>query len=305
MITSGPFVSTLLCIFFALIVLLTDSLPLLLPVVESKRSHTSMMITLFGPALGIKDYDRFVGWSLTSCVFLILLGIWQKDESWSLICNTVFATLQPFFVVVAHYTKAFGLPAPFLPVVYSAVFGAVGLLWREVAHEESYFRPSYVPLVTGWHVLASVVALAYVCRVGSRAERLRASLELELLKKDTFRKRECEWSDARETPRYADGFQPYPILVEAAEKEQDQTKYARTSNVLVMIFVLVALYAIGASQIDLYEDLLTEDVVDACLVYATLPLVLVQLLVITIYCLLPNKKRTTMFDDIEGTRSFT
>lgn len=301
----GPILSTILCIFFAAAIFLTDSIHLLFPVVESLRFHTSMVVKLYGPLIGIRNMDKFHGCFTTMLTLPIIAGIWHQHPAWALITITILATLQPYFILIAYYMKSCNVRNPILPVIYSAVFGIPGLLWREIDHESSFLSKYDIPMVTLWHTFVSIIILVFVNRIKSNLPKLDASIQLEKIKADSIQKGDCSWPNAKEMPFFNEGLEPYPILVESANLEQEQIIYSQSKTIISLFFLILAGFIFGTSVSTTHRELIDDKIIMISLFCVTLPLVLLQLILITLYIKLSSpREEKELFDNIEGARSF-
>jgi len=301
---SGPFVSTIFCVLFAALVFLTDSIHLFFPVVESRRYHASMLMKLFGPLMGIKHMDRFHAWLTTVMTVPIIAGIWHRNQAWSLLTVTLLATLQPYFLLVAYYMKSCDLRNPSIPLMYSAIFGILGLVWREIDYTSSFFNIYDIPMITIWHSFISFVVLFFICRIKSRVPLLNASIQVEKIKENSLRKGECTWPNANEMPVFNEGKEPYPILVETAISEQEQISVSESKTIISILFLCSALFMFGTSQSQNHREMIDDRVINICLYCITLPLVFIELTLIALIINLPEREETELFDNIEGARSF-
>lgn len=273
---SGPIVSTIFCFFFAAVVFLTDTIHLLFPVVESRRYHASMLNKLFGPLLGIKDMDKFHAWLTTVMLIPIIAGIWHKHPTWSLITITILATLQPYFVLFAYYMKSCNLRNPILPAIYSAIFGIFGLVWRMIDYDASYLSRYDIPMITIWHLFISSIVFCFICRIRSNIPKLHASIQLEKVKAECTKRKECSWPDSREMPIFEEGFEPYPILIESAADEQEQIVFAKSKKVVSLMFLVTAMFMFGTVESTNHRQLINNEIINVCVMVITLPLVLME-----------------------------
>lgn len=301
---TGPILSTIFCVLFAVAFLLTDSIHLIIPVLESRRSHASMLMKLFGPLMGIKNMDKFHGWLTTLMTGLIIAGIWNQNQAWSILATTMMATLQPYLILYAYYMKSCNLNNPFVPVFYSFVFGIFGLLWRQLDYGASYLNKYDIPMVALWHTFISLTVFMLVYRIGTNLPKFKASIELEKLKADYLRRGECTWPNAKEMPVFQENFEPYPILVETAEVEQENTELTKSKKVISLIFLSAALFMFGTSMSQTHRESIPDKIITVCTLGLTLPLVFIQLILITIFIRTPPKQEKEMFDNIEGARSY-
>ena len=301
---NGPIVSTFICILCAAFAFFDDTIHVIFPVLESRRHHTSTLYHLFGPLVGVNSMDKFHA-ALTSLMLLpILAGIWQKSMVWSLITVTLLATLQPYYLLVAVFRKTCNLQKAIYPAVYSAIFGVFGLLWRLANPQSSTLSKYDVPVVAIWYVFITSVVVFYVFRVQRNASELTASIELEHLKHDTYMRGECTWPNAKEIPEYKENFEPYPILIETAEVEQEKLTSTKAKKVVSLMFLLSALFMFGTSASENHREYISDRVIMLFFTGMIVPLVLLQVLFVFYFLHQPLRSQQQMFDDIEGSRSF-
>lgn len=301
---NGPIASTTLCILCSTVAFLNDSVHAIFPVIESRRYHVSMLYNLFGPLIGVKDMDKVHGW-LTTCMLLtIIAGIWQRSEVWSIITITFMATLQPYYILVAVYMTACNLEGAIYPVIYSGVFGLFGLLWRQIEPNAASFSKYDIPMVMTWHVFISLVVAFFVLRIFENVKKLSASKELEKLKADSLARGECTWPDAKDMPIFQEDFEPYPILVETAETEQDEMVPTKNKTIISLMFLCSALFILGTSYSQIYRELISDAIIHFCVFGITLPLLVIETFLVIYFVRQNRKQEKKMFDNIEGSRSF-
>jgi len=303
---NGPILSTILCMACAITVLLQDSLHAIFPLFESRRPHISQLYHLFGPLLGIPTMDKFHGYGTTLLLLTLLGGLWQAQDVWSIITMVILATLQPYYILVAVYRTVCHLEGAKYPLIYSSIFGMMGLMWRLLQPTASHLEVYDIPMITLWHLGMSLLLVLGIRRMIHTKHQFTASQELETIKADSFQRGECSWPQAHDMPIFQDDFEPYPILIETADMEQDARHYPPIKTMLAGMFLGIAVFVLGTSYSTIYRESISNWGIQVCVYGVTVPLILLETGGCWYWVLRPTAKvpPRKMFDDIEGARSF-
>lgn len=217
------------CTLLVSFVLLGDTVHLIYPLSELKRPDVSQVKTLFGPLCGIADMDKvnamLVGAMLIPAGYLSWLS--YSSSVAALVSCLGLAAAQPYLLFVAYYassTASRPLTSPLGAVAASVSLGLYSLTYRVALDGDNYgLNPLQVPVIVFWHAICSVVALGYRTRVKARLPSLRATIELERIKRRAAVSDGAPWPRDARSPEGVE--EAYPDLVDRSREELDAVVY--------------------------------------------------------------------------------